>query len=39
MALPEDQRLAVREDVRRRVGDKGGALDVDVSISFVSGRK
>jgi SAM-dependent methyltransferase len=39
MALPEDQRLAVREDVRRRVGDKGGTLDVDVAIKFASGRK
>jgi hypothetical protein len=39
MALPEDQRLAVREDVRRRVRDKGGPLDVDVAIRFVSGRK
>ena len=39
MALPQDQRLAVREDVRRRVGDKGAALDVDVAMKFVSGRK
>ena len=39
MALPEDERSAVREDVRRRVGDKGGRLDVEVAISFASGRK
>ena len=39
MALPEGVRSRVREDVRCRVDDKGGRLDVEVAISFASDRK
>jgi ubiquinone/menaquinone biosynthesis C-methylase UbiE len=39
LALPQDVRRAVREDVRREVGDTGGPIHVDVDITFASGRK
>ena len=39
MALPEDARRAVREEVRREVGDTGGPIEVEVEIRFASGRR
>jgi ubiquinone/menaquinone biosynthesis C-methylase UbiE len=39
VALPEEQRRAVREEVRRDLGDTGGAIEVPVEILFGSGRK
>ena len=39
LALPQDVRRAVREDVRNEVGDTGGPIHVDVDITFASGRK
>ena len=39
MALPEEQRRAVREEVRRDLGDTGGPIEVEVEIRFASGRR
>ena len=39
VSLPEDIRRAVREDVRRSVGDTGGPIEIEVEIRFTSGRK
>jgi ubiquinone/menaquinone biosynthesis C-methylase UbiE len=39
VSLPEETRRAVREDVRRDVGDKGGPIQIDVEFRFASGRK
>src|SRR5215470_8434743 len=38
VALPEAERRAVREEVRRNVGDTGGSVGVDVEFRFASGR-
>lgn len=38
-ALPEDVRHAVREAVRRDVGDTGGPIELEVAVTFGSGRK
>jgi ubiquinone/menaquinone biosynthesis C-methylase UbiE len=38
-ALPEEQRRAVREEVRREVGDTGGPIEVKVEVRIASGRR
>jgi ubiquinone/menaquinone biosynthesis C-methylase UbiE len=38
-ALPEEQRRAVREEVRREVGDTGGPIGVEVEVRVASGRR
>ena len=38
LALPETERRAVREEVRRNVGDTGGSVGIDVEFRFASGR-
>jgi Methylase involved in ubiquinone/menaquinone biosynthesis len=37
--LPEQERQAVREEVRRNVGDLGGPIAVDVELRFASGQR
>lgn len=37
--IPEEVRRAVREEVRRDLGDTGGAIEVEVEIRFGSGRR
>jgi len=39
VALPEETRRAVREDVRRDVGDTGGPIDIEVEFMFASGQR
>ena len=39
LALPEAERRAVREEVRRNLGDTGGPIGVDVEFRFASGRR
>jgi hypothetical protein len=39
VALPEAERRAVREEVRRNVGDTGGSVGIDVEFRFASGRR
>ena len=39
LALTEDMRRLVREDIRRSVNDTGGPIDVEVQYRFASGRK
>jgi ubiquinone/menaquinone biosynthesis C-methylase UbiE len=39
VALPEDQRRMVREDLRQAMGDTGGPLEIDVEFAFASGRR
>jgi ubiquinone/menaquinone biosynthesis C-methylase UbiE len=39
VALPEAERRAVREEVRRSVGDTGGSVGIDVEFRFASGRR
>src|SRR5215207_5459792 len=39
VALSEETRRAVREDVRRNVGDAGGPVHIDIEFMFASGRK
>jgi hypothetical protein len=39
VSLPEETRRAVREDVRRDVGDTGGPIEIEVEFMFASGRK
>jgi hypothetical protein len=39
VALPHDTKRAVREDVRRHVGDQGGPLEIEVEFRFASGQK
>jgi ubiquinone/menaquinone biosynthesis C-methylase UbiE len=39
LALPEDVRRAVREEVRREVGDAGGPIEVEVEVRIASGRR
>ncbi len=38
-ALPEAVRRAVREDMRRAVGDAGGPIDIEVEVRIGSGRR
>ncbi len=38
-ALPEEQRRAVREEVRREVGHTGGPVEVEVEVRIASGRR
>jgi hypothetical protein len=37
-ALPEEQRRAVREEVRREVGDAGGPIEVEVEVRICQRR-
>ena len=37
--LPEDMRRAVREEVRRRFGDKGGPIEAEAEYRIASGRR
>jgi hypothetical protein len=39
VSLAEEIKRAVREEVRRDVGDTGGPVDIEVEIRFASGRK
>jgi ubiquinone/menaquinone biosynthesis C-methylase UbiE len=39
VSLPPDTQRAVREDVRRDVGDSGGPIEIDVEFMFCSGQK
>lgn len=39
LSLPEETKRAVREDVRRHVGDTGGPLEIEVEYRFASGQK
>jgi ubiquinone/menaquinone biosynthesis C-methylase UbiE len=39
VALPEETRRAVREDIRREVGDDGGPIEIEVEFMVGSGRK
>ena len=39
VSLPENARRAVREEVRRDLGDTGGPIEVDVEYRFGSGRR
>lgn len=39
ISLPEDVRHAVREDVRRELGDAGGPIEIEVEYRFGSGRR
>src|SRR5262245_33778698 len=39
VALPDNTKRAVREDVRRHVGDNGGPLEIEVEFRFASGQK
>jgi SAM-dependent methyltransferase len=39
LTLPEAERRAVREEVRRNLGDTGGPIGVDVELRFASGRR
>ena len=39
IALPEEARRTVREEVRRDLGDTGGPIEVEVEIRFASGRR
>jgi ubiquinone/menaquinone biosynthesis C-methylase UbiE len=39
VSLPPGTQHAVREDVRRDVGDTGGAIEIEVEFMFGSGRK
>jgi ubiquinone/menaquinone biosynthesis C-methylase UbiE len=38
-ALPDEVRRAVREEVRREVGDTGGPVEVEVEVAFAGGRR
>jgi hypothetical protein len=35
VSLPEETRRAVREDVRRDVGDTGGLIEIEVEFMFI----
>lgn len=37
--LTQDQRKAVREEVRRGLGDTGGPLEIEVEFAFAAGRR
>ena len=39
MALTEEERRTVREEVRREVGDEGGPIEVEVKVRIASGRR
>jgi SAM-dependent methyltransferase len=39
VALPEGMRRAVREEVRRDVGDTGGPIKAEVEVRIASGRR
>jgi ubiquinone/menaquinone biosynthesis C-methylase UbiE len=39
VALPEDIRRAVREETRVLVGDNGGSIGIDITITFASGQR
>jgi ubiquinone/menaquinone biosynthesis C-methylase UbiE len=39
ISLPEETRRAVREEVRRDLGDKGGPIEIEVEYRFGSGRR
>lgn len=39
LSLSEDTRHAVREEVRRDLGDKGGPIEIEVEYRFGSGRR
>ena len=39
MALPEEMRRALREEVRREVGDTGGPIEVEVEVRIARGRR
>jgi ubiquinone/menaquinone biosynthesis C-methylase UbiE len=39
MALPEEVRRAIREEVRHEVGDVGGPVEVEVEVRIASGRR
>jgi ubiquinone/menaquinone biosynthesis C-methylase UbiE len=39
MSLPESTRRAVREEMRRALGDDGGPVNIEVEIRIASGRK
>jgi ubiquinone/menaquinone biosynthesis C-methylase UbiE len=39
VALPEEERRAVREEVRRNVRDTGGPIEIDVEERFASGSR
>jgi ubiquinone/menaquinone biosynthesis C-methylase UbiE len=39
VALPDEIKRAVREDVRRHVGDNGGPLEIEVEFRLASGQK
>ena len=39
VALPPDLRRAVREEVRRALGDTGGPVEVEVEVRIASGRR
>ena len=39
LALPEQARYAVREEVRQEVGDTGGPIEVEVEVRIASGRR
>jgi SAM-dependent methyltransferase len=39
VALPEEARRAVREEIRRDLRDTGGPIDIEVEIRIASGRR
>jgi ubiquinone/menaquinone biosynthesis C-methylase UbiE len=39
VSLPEEARKAVREEVRRDLGDRGGPIEIEVEYRFGSGRR
>jgi hypothetical protein len=39
VSLPEETKRAVREDVRRDVGDTGGPIEIEVEFMFASCQK
>jgi SAM-dependent methyltransferase len=39
LSLPEEQRRAVREEVRRSLNDTGGPIEIDVELRIASGRR
>jgi hypothetical protein len=39
VSLPEEARQAVREEMRRDLGDTGGPIEVEVEYRFGSGRR
>jgi hypothetical protein len=39
VALPEEERHAVREEVRRALGNTGGPIEVEVEVRIASGRR